>query len=88
MTTPEGSLLEDLREELGTGEPTVAHIVKDPEKVQEAYIMGTPLEALCGHVWVPTKPVKGLPLCEMCKELADAFMNKDEGGVDGVEGVF
>lgn len=42
-----------------TGEPIVAHIVKTEPgedaaaKVLEARINGTPLEALCGHVWVP-----------------------------------
>ena len=40
-----------------TGEPTAAHIVKTEPgedaaaKVLEARIHGTPIEALCGHVW-------------------------------------
>ena len=44
-----------------TGEPTAAHIVKTEPgeiaaaKVLEARIYGTPLEALCGHVWVPSR---------------------------------
>ena len=42
-------------------EPTVAHIVKvgpgetAAAKVLEARINGTPIEALCGHVWVPSR---------------------------------
>ena len=46
-----------------TGEPVAAHIVKTEPgesaaaKVLEARIYGTPLEALCGHVWIPsTRP--------------------------------
>ena len=43
-----------------TGEPTSAHIVKTKKGenaaavVLEARIMGTPIEALCGFVWVPS----------------------------------
>ena len=46
---------------LQTGKPLVAHIVKTGDnesaaaKVLEARINGTPLEALCGHVWVPSR---------------------------------
>ena len=79
--------LEITDERLDTGTGPVAHIVKDPGKVAQAYIDGTPIEALCGHVWVPSKSVKGLPVCQMCKEMADAFLNKDEGGSDAVEGL-
>jgi hypothetical protein len=57
-----------------TGSPECAHIVKDKNKVSDAYLNGTPVEALCGHVFVPTKDPKKLPVCQMCKELADAFL--------------
>jgi hypothetical protein len=51
--------------ELEDSPPDVAHIVKVERgedaaaKVLEARIYGTPIEALCGHVWVPAKGVKG-----------------------------
>src|SRR5262245_49167713 len=44
-----------------TDEPVVAHIVKTEPgesaaaKVAEARIYGYPVEALCGHVWVPSR---------------------------------
>ena len=62
-----------------TGEPLVAHIVKTEPgesaaaKVLEARIYGTPLEALCGHVWVPSRDPKQLPLCDACKDIYDAY---------------
>lgn len=62
-----------------TGKPDSAHIVKtDPgenaaAKVLEARIMGTPLEALCGHVWVPSRDPKNLPLCEECKTIYEMY---------------
>jgi hypothetical protein len=73
------------RDQTQTGRGDVAHIVKDPQRVAEAYLNRTPLEALCGYVWVPSRSPKDLPICQMCKEMADAFM--DEGGADDVRGL-
>ena len=62
-----------------TGKPDAAHIVKtDPgenaaAKVLEARIMGTPLEALCGYVWVPSRDPKNLPLCDECKSIYEMY---------------
>ncbi len=68
-----------------TGEPTAAHIVKTEPgesaaaKVLEARIYGTPLEALCGHVWVPSRDPKQLPLCEKCKEIYEMYRSFNDG---------
>ncbi|HWL42164.1 MAG TPA: DUF3039 domain-containing protein [Ilumatobacter sp.] len=68
-----------------TGEPTVAHIVKvDPgesaaAKVLEARVLGTPIEALCGHIWVPARDPKQLPLCQACKEVYDMYKAFNDG---------
>ena len=64
----------DVRPDLGDPEldhesPRMAHIV-DRRSVTEAYVMGTPLEALCGAVFVPTRDPSNLPVCEACKEAA------------------
>ena len=72
-------------EVLETGEPAVAHIVKtDPgesaaAKVLEARIYGTPIEALCGHVWVPSRDPKQLPMCQACKEVYDMYRGFNDG---------
>ncbi len=63
--------------ELAEGPKT--HIVKrapgDPRTaaaiVMEARINGTPVEALCGHVWVPSRDPKSHPLCQLCKDIWD-----------------
>lgn len=61
------------------GEPAAAHIVKTEPgesaaaKVLEARIYGTPLEALCGHVWVPARDPKQLPVCEKCKSVYEMY---------------
>ena len=68
-----------------TGKPIVAHIVKtDPgesaaAKVLEARIFGTPVEALCGHVWVPSRDPKKFPLCEECKSIYEMYRSFNEG---------
>ena len=80
----------ELRSELGNG-PT-AHIVKrrsgkDEDssdavaQVMEARFNGTPIEALCGHVWVPSRDPKKLPLCQLCKDIFD--LHGDFGDHDG-----
>lgn len=68
-----------------TEEPTHAHIVKvgpgesATAKVLEARINGTPIEALCGHVWVPARDPKQLPVCQSCKEVYDMFKIFNDG---------
>lgn len=55
----------------------VAHIVKvgpgesAVAKILEARVYGTPVEALCGYVWVPEKDPQGKPVCSKCKEIYD-----------------
>lgn len=70
---------------LQTGKPLVAHIVKTERdesaaaKVLEARINGTPLEALCGHVWVPSRDPKQLPMCQACKEIYEMYRGFNDG---------
>jgi len=74
-----------LDQELETAEPIVAHIVKTEPgesaaaKVMEARIYGTPLEALCGHVWVPSRDPKQVPMCQNCKDIYDTYRAFNEG---------
>jgi hypothetical protein len=70
---------------LETADPIQAHIVKTgpgenaAAKVLEARIYGTPLEALCGHVWVPSRDPKQLPMCERCKSIYEMYRVFNEG---------
>lgn len=71
--------------ELEDDDPVVAHIVKvEPgedaaAKVVEARVTGTPIEALCGHVWVPARDPRNLPLCQACKEVYDIYRAANDG---------
>jgi len=68
-----------------TEDPKSAHIVKvEPgesavAKVMEARIYGTPVEALCGFVWVPSRDPKQLPMCEECKSVYELYRSFNDG---------
>jgi hypothetical protein len=38
--------------------------------VTEALVTGTPVRALCGKVWVPSRDPKRYPVCPECAEIA------------------
>ncbi|HRW17396.1 MAG TPA: DUF3039 domain-containing protein [Dermatophilaceae bacterium] len=41
------------------------------DKITEAMVLGTPVVALCGKVWVPSRDPQRFPVCPMCKEIYD-----------------
>lgn len=46
--------------------------------VTEGYIMGTPVIALCGKVFIPFRNPERLRVCQACKEIIDAlFLNRE-----------
>lgn len=83
MPVSDTDLLTD--EQTETDEPTAAHIVKVKRGenaqavVLEARIMGTPIEALCGFVWVPSRDPKQLPVCEECKAMYGLYKDFNDG---------
>jgi hypothetical protein len=42
-------------------------------KVTEAYVMGTPIQAICGKIFVPHRDPEKFPVCPNCKEIAEAL---------------
>ena len=50
----------------------------DKSKLTEAMVMGTPVIALCGKVWVPSRNPDRFPVCPECKEIW-ATMRPGEG---------
>lgn len=88
MTTTQtrpGITIQPSDPELEQDEPEVAHIVKvgpgesAAAKVLEARVTGTPLEALCGHVWVPERDPRNLPVCPKCREIYDVYRSFNDG---------
>lgn len=53
-----------------TGPGRFAHYVRKG-RIVEAAVEGTPLEALCGYAWVPSRDPQSLPVCPPCKAVFD-----------------
>ncbi|HNV11073.1 MAG TPA: DUF3039 domain-containing protein [Propionibacteriaceae bacterium] len=51
-------------------------------KLTEAMVMGTPVVALCGKVWVPTRNPEKFPVCPECKEIWEGFKPGKNKGPD------
>jgi hypothetical protein len=47
-----------------------------------AMVEGTPVVALCGKVWVPSRDPQKFPVCPECKEIWGAMKPGDDGGSD------
>ena len=49
----------------------LAHYAESASVV-EGYVMGTPVEALCGKIFIPSKNPERSKICPICKEIADS----------------
>ncbi len=47
-------------------------------KLTEAMVMGTPVIALCGKVWVPSRNPDRFPVCPECKEIWESMRGEGE----------
>ncbi len=48
------------------------------DKLMEGMINGTPVVALCGKVWVPSRDPERYPVCPECKEIWDSMREGTE----------
>ena len=78
MTTTGFSIDTDVREDRRTV-PTdegdherFSHYV-EKDKLTEAMVMGTPVVALCGKVWVPSRAPEKFPVCPECQEIWESL---------------
>lgn len=53
-----------------------AHYV-DKNELMEATINGTPIQALCGKMWVPTRDALKFPVCPECREIWESMPDDD-----------
>ena len=61
-----------------------AHYVRK-DKIVESAVEGTPVVALCGKVWVPSRDPGRFPVCPECKEIYESLPEGGSGG-GGSEG--
>jgi hypothetical protein len=71
----EGGLIVDERveEQVEPGDhERFAHYVKK-EKIVESAVMGAPVVALCGKVWIPNRDPGKFPVCPQCKAIFEGL---------------
>ncbi len=82
--SPGAETIEDRRTEelLDEGDHDRFSHYAQKDKLTEAMVMGTPVVALCGKVWVPSRDPKKYPVCPACKEVWESLSRGDSGGDD------
>ena len=65
----------------GDHERFAHYVIKN--KLMGSMVEGTPLQALCGKVWVPSRAPEKFPVCPDCKEIWESL--KDDSGGDSQE---
>jgi hypothetical protein len=75
-----GSLLEEVTvESVEPGDhERYSHYVRK-EKIVESAVMGTPVIALCGKVWVPNRDPQKFPVCPECQEIYEGLREPQDG---------
>lgn len=75
QTTPGAETVEDRRTQPslddGDHERFSHYVAKD--KLTDAMVDGTPVVALCGKVWVPSRDPQRYPVCPECKEIWESL---------------
>ena len=46
--------------------------------VTEGYVLGTPVFAVCGKLFIPSRDPKKFPLCPICKKISEALFFSEE----------
>jgi hypothetical protein len=66
----------DLKTQEGD-EEKFAHYA-EAASVTEGYVMGTPVVAVCGKIFVPSRNPERLRVCPICKEIMDLLFLSNE----------
>ena len=72
--TDSGLLIEERVEEqveAGDHERFAHYVAKD--KIVESAVMGAPVVALCGKVWIPNRDPGKFPVCPQCKAIFEGL---------------
>jgi Protein of unknown function (DUF3039) len=59
-----------------------SHYVRK-EKIVESAVLGVPVTALCGKVWVPGRDPEKFPVCPTCREIYEGLRPEPEDGDNG-----
>ena len=71
-------LLEQQAQNLEPGDhERFSHFVQK-DKIVESAVLGTPVVALCGKVWTPSRDPQKFPICPECKEIYESMPHGEE----------
>lgn len=56
------------------------------EKIVESAVLGTPVIALCGKVWVPGRDPEKFPICPTCREIYEGLRPEEPNSSDNGSG--
>jgi hypothetical protein len=70
---------EDIRPDTSHGDHERFAHYADKNEITESAVTGTPIKALCGKVWVPSRDPKRFPVCPECKEIYESLPLGDDG---------
>jgi hypothetical protein len=59
------------------GEKKFAHYA-EKTAVTEGYVLGTPVIALCGKLFVPSRDPEKFPICVECRDILDSLFLDSE----------
>jgi hypothetical protein len=45
----------------------------EKDLITEAYVMGNPIVALCGKIFIPSRDPERLPICVDCKNILESM---------------
>ena len=62
-----------------------SHYVRK-EKIVESAVLGHPVTALCGKVWVPGRDPQKFPVCPTCKEIYEGLRPEPPADKNGGAG--
>jgi hypothetical protein len=67
-----------LRPSAGDGdhERFAHYVLKD--KIVDSAVSGTPVRALCGKIWVPSRDPSRFPVCPDCKRIYESLPEGDD----------
>jgi hypothetical protein len=68
------------RIEIETQEGNEEHFAHYAEaaSVTEGYVLGTPVMAICGKIFIPSRNPERLRVCPICKEIMDSVFLSGE----------
>jgi len=77
QTIEDTRLDRDLRSYDDGDHERLSHFV-EKDKLTDAMVMGTPVVALCGKVWVPSRDPERFPVCPECQEIWESLKDDEQ----------